>query len=72
MGAEVSILDIDIVHRVSTRKESEGPKPVICFFSFYLFADDKNLLYADKNLKSVEETVNNKLVKSRIGSMQTS
>ena len=25
MGAEVSILDIDIAHRVSTRNESEGP-----------------------------------------------
>ena len=32
-------------------------------FSFYLFADDTNLLYADKNLKSLEETVNNELVK---------
>ena len=32
MGAEVSILDIDIAHCVSTRKESEGPKPVICKF----------------------------------------
>ena len=33
--------------------------------SFYLFADDTNLLYADKNLKSLEETVNhdNKLLK---------
>ena len=31
--------------------------------SFYLFADDINLLYADKNLKSLEETVNNKLLK---------
>ena len=29
MGAEVSILDIDIAHRVSTRNESEGPKPVV-------------------------------------------
>ena len=28
MGAEVSILDIDIAHRVSTRKESKGLKPV--------------------------------------------
>ena len=27
MGAEVSILDIDIAHRVSTRNEREGPKP---------------------------------------------
>ena len=25
---------------------------------FYLFADDSNLLYADKNLKSLESTVN--------------
>ena len=32
-------------------------------FSFYLFADDTNLLYADKNLKSLEETVNNELDK---------
>ena len=30
MRAEVSILDIDIAHRVSTRNESEGPKPVVC------------------------------------------
>ena len=29
-----------------------------------LFADDTNLLYADKNLKSLEETVNNELLKS--------
>ena len=29
MGAEVSILDIDIAHRVSTRNESEGPKLVV-------------------------------------------
>ena len=32
MGAEVSILDIDIAHRVSTRNESKGPKPVVCKF----------------------------------------
>ena len=32
-------------------------------FSFYFFADDTNLLYADKNLRSLEETVNNELVK---------
>ena len=31
--------------------------------SFYLFADDTNLLYADKNLKSLEKTVNNELVR---------
>lgn len=36
MGAEVSILDIDVAHRVSTRKESEGPKPVICEFVRHL------------------------------------
>ena len=41
-------------------------------FSFYLFADDTNLLYADKNLKSFEKTVNNELAESRIGSMQIS
>ena len=32
-------------------------------FSFYLFPDDTNLLYAGKNLRSLEETVNNELVK---------
>ena len=31
--------------------------------SFYLFADDTNLLYADKNLKSLEKMVNNELVR---------
>ena len=33
--------------------------------SFYLFTDDTNTLYADKDLKSLEETVNhdNKLLK---------
>ena len=25
---------------------------------FYLFADDNNILYADRNLKAVEQTVN--------------
>ena len=30
---------------------------------FYLFADDTNLLYADKNLKSLESTVNDELCK---------
>ena len=32
MGAEVSIFDIDTVHPVSTRNESEGPKPVVSKF----------------------------------------
>ena len=32
MGADVSLQDIDIVHRVSTRRERDGPKPVICKF----------------------------------------
>ena len=32
MGAEVSLQDIDIAHRVLTRPESDGPKPVICKF----------------------------------------
>ena len=31
--------------------------------SFYLFADDKNLLYADKNLKSLEAVVDTELAK---------
>ena len=33
-------------------------------FLFYLFEDDTNLLYADKNLKSLEKTVNNELVRA--------
>jgi hypothetical protein len=28
---------------------------------FFLFADDTNLLYADKNLKSLEKVVNKEL-----------
>ena len=32
MGAEVSLSDIDVAHRVSTRHERGGPKPVICKF----------------------------------------
>ena len=32
MGAEVSLQDIDIAHRVSMRRERGGPKPVICKF----------------------------------------
>ena len=30
-------------------------------FSFYLFADDTNILYSDKNLKSLEFSVNQEL-----------
>ena len=32
-------------------------------FSFFLFADDTNLLYADANLKSLEKTANRELLK---------
>jgi hypothetical protein len=31
--------------------------------NFYLFADDTNLLYADKSLKSLESVVNSELIK---------
>lgn len=31
--------------------------------TFYLFADDTNLLYADKNLKSLKTIVNRELIK---------
>ena len=34
---------------------------------FYSFADDTNLLYADKNLKSIESTANAKFLGSIIG-----
>ena len=36
--------------------------------TFYLFADDTNLLYADKNLKSLETIINCELFKSSIQS----
>lgn len=32
MGTEVSISDIDLAHRVSSRNEDEGPRPVVCKF----------------------------------------
>ena len=32
-------------------------------FNFYLFADDTNILYANKNLRSLEATVNSELKK---------
>ena len=32
-------------------------------FQFYLFADDTNLLYADKDLKSLESLINIELQK---------
>ena len=32
-------------------------------FSFFLFADDTNLLYADANLKSLEKTANREPLK---------
>ena len=37
----------------------------LCSWSFVSpnFADDTNLLYANKNLKSLEKTVNNELVR---------
>ena len=31
--------------------------------SFFPFVDDKNILYADKNIKTMETTVNNELIK---------
>jgi hypothetical protein len=31
--------------------------------NFYLFADDTNLLYADKSLKSLESVVHSELIK---------
>ena len=35
--------------------------------TFYLFADDTSLLYADKNLKSLETIVNCELIKVATG-----
>ena len=41
-------------------------------FLFYLFADDTNLLYDNKNLKSLEKQSITNWSESRIGSMQIS
>ena len=41
-------------------------------FPFYLFSDDTNLLYADKNLKSLEKRSITNWSESRISSMQIS
>ena len=35
--------------------------PKYSLFKFYLFADDTNILYADKNLKYLETIVNKEL-----------
>ena len=32
MGAEVTIHDIDMAHRVPTREAHGGPKPIVCKF----------------------------------------
>ena len=52
LGPLLFLIDINDFHNSSAK------------FSFYLFADDRNLLYADKNLKSLEKTVNNELVRA--------
>ena len=33
MGANVSLSDIDIAHRVQTRNSNDGPKPIVCKFT---------------------------------------
>ena len=33
MGADVTISDIDIAHRVPLRNATNGPKPIICKFT---------------------------------------
>ena len=40
-------------------------------FTFYLFADDTSLNYANDNLRTLELTVNNELEKVMNGSMLT-
>ena len=49
LGPLLFLLYVNDVHRCSNK------------LRFYLFADDTNILYADKNLKDLETIVNNEL-----------
>ena len=49
LGPLLFLLYVNDIHRCSNK------------LRFYLFADDTNILYADKNLKDLETTVNNEL-----------
>ena len=51
LGQMLFLLYVNDIHRCSNK------------FRFYLFAEDINILYADKNLKDLETIVNNKLQK---------
>ena len=51
LGPLLSVIYINDIHNSSAK------------FSFYLFADDTNLLYTNTNLKSPEKTVNSELLK---------
>ena len=51
LGPLLFLIYINDIHRSSVK------------LSFYFFADDTNLLYADKNLKSLKKTVKNELLK---------
>ena len=51
LGPLLFLLYINDIHHSSAK------------FSFYLFADDTSLLYADTDLKSLEKTVNSELLK---------
>ena len=43
MGAEVTIHDIDMAHRVPTREAHGGPKPIVCKFVRRLRIESHNL-----------------------------
>ena len=71
MGANVSINDLDITQRVSTRSPtSEGPKPIVCNFTRQLARNEAMSLHKEAckiNLKEVglpqaEEMTNVRLV----------
>ena len=49
LGPLLFLLYVNDIHRCSNK------------LRFYLFADDTNILYADKKLKNLETTVNNEL-----------
>ena len=51
LGPLLFLLYINDIHRSSAK------------LAFYLFADDTNLLYADKNLRTLELVVNSELHK---------
>ena len=71
LGVAFSYLERNILQQIETRtfetsqcgfrKWHSTQTQYWTLLRFYLFADDTNILYADKNLKDLEAIVNNEL-----------